>query len=382
MIAAGRLALQYVLLFGANGISLPFAGLWLTAQGFTAVQIGGLLAAPMLARVVTGPVIAVWADGFSRRRVPIALLGGVATAAYLSAGVSDSLMLQALAWFVAATAMAGLIPLTDVFALQVARRSGFSFSGPRGFGSAAFVMASMGMGALLASAPIDAVVIAVTVLSGVLAIAAATLLPEDAVGQVTRARDRFAGVGRLGRNPIFMTALLAVGAIQATHGFLYAFSAIAWKAQGIDERTTGLLWAFSVVIEIGFMWWIEPWRRARGISALTMLGIGGVAAVLRWTALAMMPPLWMLWPLQALHALTFAATFLAGVEIVERLAPPGQHTAAQTLNSVMAAGVLIGLATLAAGPLYARFGSLGYLAMSGLAIVGLVAAWRLKGRLS
>jgi PPP family 3-phenylpropionic acid transporter len=382
MTPSGRLALQYVLLFGANGISLPFAGLWLAAQGFTAVQIGGLLAAPMLARLVTGPLIAVWADGFSRRRVPIALLGAVASAAYVSAGASDILILQAAAWFVATTAMAALIPLTDVFALQVARRSGFSFAWPRGFGSAAFVMASVGMGAVLSGAAVDAVIVAVAGLAGLLAMTAATLLPGDAVGEITRARDRFAGVGRLARDPVFMTTLLAIGAVQATHGFYYAFSAIAWKAQGIGERTTGLLWAFSVVVEIGFMWWVEPWRKARGIGALTMLGLGGGAAVLRWTTLAMMPPLWLLWPLQALHALTFAATFLAGVELVERLAPPGQHTAAQTLNSVMAAGVLIGLATLAAGPLYAQFGSLGYLAMSGLALVGLAAAWRLRARLS
>lgn len=382
MTSAARMALQYVLLFAANGISLPFAGLWLAAQGFTAVQIGSLLAAPMLARLLTGPMIAVWADGFARRRVPIAILAGVATAAYVSAGASESLPLQALAWFVASTAMAALIPLTDVFALQVARRRGFSFAWPRGFGSAAFVLASTGMGAVLSGASVDVVIIAVALVSGLLALTAATLLPDDTVGHVTRALDRFAGVGRLARDRVFMTALLAIGAIQATHGFFYAFSAIAWKAQGIDERTTGLLWAFSVVVEIGFMWWVEPWRRARGVGALTMLGIGGTAAVVRWAALALTPPLWVLWPLQVLHALTFAATFLAGVEIVERLAPPAQHTAAQTLNSVMAAGVLIGLATLAAGPLYARFGSLGYLAMSGLALVGLAAAWRLRGRLS
>jgi PPP family 3-phenylpropionic acid transporter len=179
-----------------------------------------------------------------------------------------------------------------------------------------------------------------------------------------------------------MTALIAIGAIQATHAFYYGFSAIAWKAQGIDERTTGLLWAFSVIVEIGFMWWVEPWRRRRGIGPMMVLTVGGVAAVVRWTALAFAPPLILLWPLQALHALTFAATYLAGVEIIERLAPPGQHTAAQTLNSVMAAGVLIGVATLAAGPLYGSYGTLGYLSMTALAGIGLIAAWQLKGRIS
>lgn len=382
MTSAPRMALQYVLLFAANGVSLPFAGLWLSGQGFTAAQIGGLLAAPMLARLVTGPVIAVWADGFARRRTAIAILGGIACLSYAVAGLGQALWVQASGWFVAATAMAALIPLTDVLNLCVARRQGFSFSGPRGFGSAAFVTANVLMGAVLSAGDLDWVIITVAVVSGLLCLTAATLLPAETIEPVGRASDRFAGVGRLLRDRVFMTALVAIGAVQATHGFYYGFSALAWKAQGIDERTTGLLWAFSVIVEIGFMWWVEPWRRRQGIGALMVLGIGGCAAVVRWTALAFAPPLWMLWPLQGLHALTFAATYLAGVQIIERLAPPGQHTAAQTLNSVMAAGVLIGLATLAAGPLYARFGSLGYLAMTGLAVAGLIAALGLRGRLS
>jgi MFS transporter, PPP family, 3-phenylpropionic acid transporter len=382
MMSAPRMALQYGLLFAANGVSLPFAGLWLSGQGFTAAQIGGLLAAPMLARLVTGPLIAVWADGFARRRTAITLLGGLACLSYAVAGLGQALWLQALGWFVAATAMAALIPLTDVLNLRVARRDGFSFAGPRGFGSAAFVTANVLMGAVLSTGDLDWVIITVAVVSGLLCVTAATLLPGEAIEPVGRARDRFAGVGRLLGDRVFMTALLAIGAIQATHGFYYGFSAIAWKAQGIGERTTGLLWAFSVIVEIAFMWWVEPWRRSRGIGALTVLGIGGAAAAVRWTALAFAPPLWMLWPLQGLHALTFAATYLAGVQIIERLAPSGDHTAAQTLNSVMAAGVLIGLATLAAGPLYARFDSLGYLAMTGLAVAGLIAAVGLRGRLS
>jgi len=86
--------------------------------------------------------------------------------------------------------------------------------------------------------------------------------------------------------------------------------------------------------------------------------------------------------LQAVHALTFAATFLAGVQIVERLSPPAAQTAAQTLSSVLSAGVLIGLATAASGPLYDRFGFGGYWAMAGMALAGLIAAAPLRRRLA
>jgi hypothetical protein len=61
-----------------------------------------------------------------------------------------------------------------------------------------------------------------------------------------------------------MTAIFAVGAVQAAHAFQYGFSAILWKAQGISEAVTGQLWAFGVVVEIALMWLVEPWRRRAG----------------------------------------------------------------------------------------------------------------------
>ena len=380
MTSSRRMALQYVLLFGANGVSLPFAGLWFRAQGFSGAEIGVLLAAPMLARLITGPAIAVWADGFRRRRSPIAILGLILCLGYAGAGLTEGVWLQGFLWFVAATAMAGLIPLSDVLSLQVARRHGFDFAWPRGCGSAAFVAANVLMGAILTRGSADWVIVWIAVAGALVALTAATLLPSDPVteGPTIAGRQRLAGLARLAVDPVFMTAVLAIGTVQATHGFYYGFSAIAWKAQGISETMTGLLWAMSVLVEIAFMWWVEPWRKRRGIGPGVILTLGGVAAMIRWTALAFSPPLWMLWPLQALHALTFAATYLAGVQIIEKLAPPGGHTAAQTLNSVMAAGILIGLATLAAGPLYDRVGVLGYLAMTGLAAIGLLLQWRLR----
>jgi PPP family 3-phenylpropionic acid transporter len=382
MTSVQRMALQYVLLFGATGVSLPYAGLWFRAQGLTGTEIGTLLAVPMLARLMTGPLIAVWADGFATRRAPIALLGLVAALGYGAAGLVDGYWAWLVCWFIGASAAAGIIPLTDVLSLRLARHGAFAFSVPRGFGSAAFVVANVVMGALLVRASVDLVIVWVVAAAVLIAGVAAFILPPEPVDDEAPRLgiERFRGMGRLVLDPAFMTAIFAIGAVQAAHAFYYGFSAILWKAQGLAENVTGLLWAFSVVVEIGFMWWIEPWRRRNGVGPWVMLRIGAGAAALRWTAMAFAPPLWLLWPLQALHALSFAATYLAGVEIVERLSPPGSQTAAQTLSSVLSAGILIGLATALAGPLYDAFGAGGYLAMTGLALIGGLAS--LWGRLS
>jgi PPP family 3-phenylpropionic acid transporter len=384
MTAAQRMALQYVLLFGASGVSLPFAGLWFRSQGLSGAQIGVLLAAPMLGRIATGPLLAVWADGFRARRTPIALLSLAMAAGYGTAGLVEGFWAWAACWFVGATAAAALIPLTDVLTLRLAARDGFAFSLPRGCGSAAFVAANVGMGALLLRAPVDVVVLWITVAALLGAMIAALALPPEPVAEEGPAAglERFRGLGRLLADPVFMIAILAVGLVQAAHAYQYGFSAILWKSQGISEAVTGQLWAFGVVVEIALMWLFEPWRRRAGIGPWSLLVVGSTAAVVRWTAMAFAPPLWLLWPLQGLHALTFAATFLAGVQIVERLSPDSTHTAAQTLSSVLSAGVLIGLATAASGPLYDRFGAGGYWAMAVMAAAGLVAAIPLRRKLA
>ena len=68
--------------------------------------------------------------------------------------------------------------------------------------------------------------------------------------------------------------------------------------------------------------------------------------------------------------------------LVERLAPRDSQTAAQTLSSVLSAGLLIGGATAVSGPLYDRFGAGGYAAMAVMSAVGLVAALSLPRRLA
>ncbi|HRD45674.1 MAG TPA: MFS transporter, partial [Caulobacter sp.] len=82
------------------------------------------------------------------------------------------------------------------------------------------------------------------------------------------------------------------------------------------------------------------------------------------------PPLWLLFPLQGLHALSFAAVFMGSLQLIERTAPARSASAAQTISSAFSGGLVIGLATLASGPLYDAVGARGYLAMAALALGG------------
>jgi MFS transporter, PPP family, 3-phenylpropionic acid transporter len=380
---AWRMAIFYAVTFAGTGVSLPFIGRWFSAHGLSGGEIGVVLGAPMLARLVSGPLIAVWADSFKLRRTAILLLGLAAFAAYAAIGLTRGLAAWLALWFVAATALGNIIPLTDVLSLRRSRREGYAFAVPRGVGSLTFILANVSMGWLLTRMSTDVVLVWITAAAAATSLAALLILPREPVsddGPVSR-EARFQGLGRLVSDPRFMLAIAAIGLIQGAHAVYYGFSALIWKAQGLSDATTGLLWGAGVTAEIVFFWFLEPWRRQ--VGPLNLLLFSGVGSLVRWTAFAFSPPLWLLWPLQILHALTFTACYIGGLHLVEEIAPRDTHSAAQALSSALSAGVLIGLATILSGALYDRYGAYAYLAMSVMSLLGLGCALRLgRGRVS
>ena len=373
-----QLGLFYCAVFAGTGVSLPYMPIWFEAQGLSGAQIGLILAAPMLARIVVTPGLAVWADGFALRRTPILLFGLAAGLFYGLIGLTQGFWIWLVCWVAAASCLSTVIPLADVLAMKRARVEGFNYGHARGLGSVAFVAANVGMGALLSWIRPDLILIWTALAAVAAGLAARVLLPTDPVhegGERPGRRDRWRGITDLVRNQPFMLAVLATGLIQATHAFYYAFSSLLWTAQGLPKATIGLLWATGVAVEVAFMWFLEPWRRRIGPERLVILG--GIAAVVRWAAYAFSPPLWLLFPLQALHARSVAAVFMASLQLIERSAPTRSASAAQTISSAFSGGLVIGFATLASGPLYDAVGPRGYLAMSALALVGLVFALRL-----
>lgn len=380
MSSAVRLGLTYSAIFVGTGAMAPYMPVWFADRGLSGAQIGMILALPMLARVVTAPALALWADSFSLRRTPLVLLSLASALCYLLMAAPFGFPWWLAVWFVAASAFSTLPPLTDVIVLTRARVEGFNYGWPRGLGSAAFIVANIAAGALLVATSPDAVLVWIIVAALGAAAAAQVLLPADPVrehGGVAALGERLAGLGQLMKDRLFLLAVLSVGLIQSAHAFYYGFSALAWKAQGIPENLTGVLWGVGVAVEVAFMWFLEPWRRRIGPRRL--LVIGGLAALVRWTAYAFAPPLWLLFPLQGLHALSYAATFLASLQLVERLSTPLNVTAAQTINSAFSGGLLAGLATLASGPLFDRFGAGGYLLMTAMSLLGVLGAVRLYG---
>jgi PPP family 3-phenylpropionic acid transporter len=152
------------------------------------------------------------------------------------------------------------------------------------------------------------------------------------------------------------------------HAFYYGFSTIVWRGQDLSAEIVGILWAFGVAVEVGFLWSLTPIERRLAPETLILLGAAG--GVFRWLIMGFAPTGLVLWPLQALHALSFAAAHVGAMRLIYREIPDESAAMAQTLYSALSAGVLMGAATLLSGWLYDIGGARGYWAMAAIALAG------------
>jgi MFS transporter, PPP family, 3-phenylpropionic acid transporter len=362
---ARRLAGLYAATFVVFGVQLPFFPVWLRAKGLDAQIIGAVLAIPMFVRVFAILAAAGAADRYDRLRGAIILTGCASFAAYVLVGFSDGAPAIIAAYILASLAFALVLPLIDTYALRGLSAHGKAYGPVRLWGSVAFIGGSFAAGFISDVLPARDLIwlIVAAMLVGALASFSLAPLPPGAAPSSTPARPRKA----LLRDPAFIAVLGAAGLIQASHAVYYGFSTLEWRADGLGGSAIAGLWALGVIAEIVLFAMSARLPPALTPTVLIMIGAGG--AVLRWTAMALDPPVLLLPLLQLLHALSFGATYLGALNFAASSAPPGQSASAQGYLAITAGAAMAGAMGLS-GVLYAAFGGLAYVAMASMAVAG------------
>jgi PPP family 3-phenylpropionic acid transporter len=108
------------------------------------------------------------------------------------------------------------------------------------------------------------------------------------------------------------------------------------------------------------------------------MAVGGIAGILRWSLIGIVPGLGAAAMLQLLHAGTFGASHLGAMHFMARRVPPQASASAQSLYAALSAGLGSGLVMLAAGWLYSTYGGHAYPFMALLSAAGLFGIWQLR----
>jgi len=360
-----RLAGYYGALFLALGVYLPFWPLWLGHRGLDAAQIGLVLALGAWIKLLGNPLLGLLADRGGRRKttiVAIALLSTLSFALFPAAEGFWAILAVQLVW---AFLFNALVPLGESQAMTAAIRHGLDYGRIRLWGSLAFILGALGAGALLTGRGPDLVVWLILGGLALTAAAAATLPGEAAPLEGT------GGLARLGlllRDRGFLLFLGAGSLLQASHAVYYGFSAIHWRAAGHSAATVGWLWAEGVIAEVLLFAVGGALVRRLGPNGLLLAAAAG--GLLRWSVLGATTALPALIAVQALHALSFAAAHLGAMHIIARSAAPSLSASAQAVYAALSGGLLMGLATLAAGALYESLAGGAFLVMAAVSLAG------------
>ncbi|KQP39252.1 hypothetical protein ASF49_21585 [Methylobacterium sp. Leaf104] len=368
-------------LYAAYGMVSPFLPSFLGERGLDASEIGIVLAAGTLMRLVAGPVAGRIADRLDATRTVVAAgaaaAGLLAFATLLGHGFPALLVLG----LAQAIALAGLAPLADALTLAaVERERTFAYGWVRGAGSAAFILATLASGQAVAWAGLSSVLVSSGLLFLLTALAARQVpaAPRVAEPDVPAPQDSSRHALRaLLAAPLFRRVLLVAALVIGSHALHEAFAVIRWRAAGLGPGTVSLLWSLAVLSEVAVFVLGGAWLLERlGTAGTAMLAAG--AGILRWAIMATTVAVPMLAIGQALHGLTFALLHLANMRLLADLVPARDGATAQTLYATLGLGLANTVLTGLSGWLYGRFGADAFWSMAALCAVALPLAAGLR----
>ncbi|MCI0597961.1 MAG: MFS transporter, partial [Beijerinckiaceae bacterium] len=363
-------------LFLPIGLHLPYFPVWLSARGFSEGEIAAALGVPTILRVVAAPIVTAGAD---QRGIAgtLAACAAAALAGYCFLAIVEGFTPVFAGAVFVMIALGSMVPLADALTL-----AGIHRAETMGLGRIHYarirVWTSIGvLGTMLLSGWVVAIFPGERI---IFALACLTLFPAlvtiFAAVKMKHLHVRGLPKGSLTADPAQLRLALAfIGAaalIQASHAEYYTFATLHWKAASLTSNFIGAAWAIGVASE-SVLFLVAARYFTADKNAAAFLVLGAVGAVFRWLAMSTDPGPLFLNLLQAMHGLSFGATYFGSVLLLGSMASES-HRARMQGWLASASALSLALATFATGWLTSHYGEGAYLAMAGLAAAGLVLA--------
>jgi PPP family 3-phenylpropionic acid transporter len=329
-----RLSTFYFFYFAVLGALVPYWGLYLQSLGFSAAEIGALVALIMLSRIVAPNVWAWIADHRAQRMAVVRLASLLTVVAFAGVFLGTSFWWLALVMLVFSFFWHASLPVLEVLTLDHLGARASSYGRVRLWGSIGFIVSVAALGPVVdAYGPWWVLPVMLALMVGIWL--ASLALPE---AQVAGRMDAPTPFLKLVLQPPVLAFLLACFLMQLSHGPYYTFYSIYLDAHGYSKSLIGGLWAFAVICEIG-VFLAMPRVLARYTLRQVLLASFLLAAG-RWLLIGMLPQnIPNLIFAQALHAATFGALHAAGMQMVHRFFAGRHHHRGQAIYGTATFGV-------------------------------------------
>lgn len=344
-----KLAALYFFYFAGIGVYLPYWSPYLRSLGFSAAEIGELLAI-FLATKLFAPYIWGWiADRTAQRLSMLRLAAGLSVIFFALILLRSDYAWFAVMLFLSSFFFNAFLPQLESVTMDSLGHMSRHYSRIRLWGSVGFIACAVGFAPL-----IDRVGIGFT---PYLLLGAAVAMWLVALRSVDRRVAPSPPVSILPRlvhvEVLCLLALCFV--IQLTHAPYYAFFSIYMSDTGYGRVLIGQLWALGVISEVGVFLIVPVFLAKWGAPAL--LSFSMLVTALRWFLLASFPQqLPVLLFAQMLHAVTFGVYHAAAIHLINHWFPGVMRGRGQALYLAVSFGLGGALGSLSVGHLWDALG--------------------------
>src|SRR5450830_190612 len=316
-----RLSRFYFVYYFFVGSFVPYWGLYLKSEQFSAADIGILMSLFQISRIFAPNFWGWLADHTGKRAQWIQLTAFLGLCGFTAVFWAHGFywlffVMAALSLFTSST-----LPLAESLALAHLATTNGHYSRIRMWGSLGFIVASVILGFLIDFAGIKSLLWFLLIVQMILLILSHTL-PDPKV--VAHEHDQFS-IWQVIKQPNVIALLVGCSLMVTAHGVLYNFYSIYLSDHGYSKGLIGLLWSVGVICEIG-IFMLMP-KIMQHYSLKTILLISLALAVIRFSLIGFaINNIGLLILAQSLHAATFGSFHAASVEVITQFFN-GRHQA-------------------------------------------------------
>lgn len=363
-----RLSGFYLFYFASIGGLVPYWGLYLKSQGFSAQDIGIFIALIMGTKIVS-PNVWGWIADRTGKRMAI-VRNGCWLAAVVFAGVFISndywwlvIVMVVFSFFWNAT-----LPQFEATTFNYLGKQADRYSTIRLWGSIGFILSVVILGYVLdAEGPQILPAILLALFLGIWI--ASLAVPERAVHHLPLTHEPLLVVLR---RPVVAALLVVCLLMQMSHGPYYTFYSIYLEANGYSRSLIGLLWAVGVAAEVIVFLIIHRLVPRFGLGRLLLASF--LLAALRWLIIGyFVNSLASMVFAQVLHAASFGVYHACAIQLIHRYFVGRHQGRGQALYSSVSFGAGGAVGSFYSGYIWDTLGP--SVSFTIAAMICLLAAW-------
>lgn len=346
----------YFFYFTTVGIIVPYWSLYLQYRGFSAMEIGELMAILLLTKVLAPNIWAAIADNLVAKKghslVMLQYATLTMTVVFSGTYFASTFWSMAVAMFGFCVFWNACLPQLEAATLNHLGDQREQYGLIRLWGSIGFVVTVLGLGWLM-----DCIGPKAIMPSAGLAMFAAFLasfLLRDKAAKPTEQQRLLVPLSTL-LNINVMTLLLLCVFMQMSHAPFYTFFSIYLESYGYSKFNIGVLWSVGVFFEI--LIFIFGYRLLRRFSLSGLLTFTFFIASLRWCLVAALPENESLvFITQAMHAVTYGLYHSVMIQLVNKLFVGRYQIRGQALYSSLTFGLGGAIGSFLSGIIWTHYG--------------------------